>query len=169
MTRSTGAVCRRAALLAAALLLTAPLAAGEAPRAAPNFTLDTMGGGEMSLADLTGQVVMINFWATWCGPCRQEMPQLEALFQRYKDLGFTILGVNVEEDASGAGRFLGATPVSFPILLDPKSEVSERYQVVAMPSTVIVDRAGNVRFVHHGYEPGYESEYQTQIRALLRE
>jgi thiol-disulfide isomerase/thioredoxin len=112
---------------------------------------------------------MVNFWATWCGPCRQEMPHLEALYQRYSDLGFTLLGVNVEADSSGADRFLSETPVSFPILFDPKSEVSKMYDVIAMPSTVIVDRGGNMRFIHHGYKPGYEGEYQTQIRALLRE
>jgi thiol-disulfide isomerase/thioredoxin len=112
---------------------------------------------------------MINFWATWCGPCRQEMPHLEALHQRYSGLGFTILGVNVEEDSSLSGKFLAETPVTFPILFDPSNGVSELYDVVAMPSTVIVDRKGDMRFIHHGYKPGFENEYQSQIRALLRE
>jgi thiol-disulfide isomerase/thioredoxin len=112
---------------------------------------------------------MLNFWATWCGPCRQEMPHLEALYQRYSDLGFTLLGVNVEEDSSGADKFLAETPVTFPILFDPKSVVSKKYDVIAMPSTVLIDRTGNMRFIHHGYQPGYENEYQAQIRALLRE
>jgi peroxiredoxin len=160
-------------LLAAALLSSAyapsALAAREMSGPAPNFSLKSMSGEQMALADLKGQVVMVNFWATWCGPCRQEMPHLEALYERYSDLGFTLLGVNVEEDSSGAGKFLAETPVSFPILFDPKSEVSALYEVVAMPSTVIIDRSGNVRFVHHGYKPGYENDYQTQIRTLLRE
>jgi peroxiredoxin len=97
------------------------------------------------------------------------MPHLEALYQRYSDLGFTLLGVNVEEDSSGADEFLAGTPVSFPILFDPENEVSRLYNVVAMPSTVLIDRAGNMRFIHHGYKPGYENDYQSQIRALLRE
>lgn len=136
---------------------------------APNFALAARDGGQVTLAELEGQVVMVNFWATWCGPCRQEMPHLEALYQRYKDLGFTLLGVNVEEDSSGADKFLAETPVTFPILFDPKSEVSKKYDVIAMPSTVLIDRTGSMRFIHHGYQPGYENEYQAQIRALLRE
>jgi thiol-disulfide isomerase/thioredoxin len=112
---------------------------------------------------------MVNFWATWCGPCRQEMPHLEALHQRYSDLGFTLLGVNVEEDSSLSDKFLAETPVSFPILFDPENDVSKLYDVVAMPSTVMIDRNGNMRYIHHGYKPGYENDYQTQIRALLRE
>jgi peroxiredoxin len=156
-------------MIAAGALATSSISAGPVSGAAPNFSLRAKDGGEVSLADLRGQVVMVNFWATWCGPCRQEMPHLEALYKRYSDLGFTLLGVNVEADSSGADRFLSETPVSFPILFDPKSEVSKMYDVIAMPSTVIVDRGGNMRFIHHGYKPGYEGEYQTQIRALLRE
>ena len=150
-------------------VLALAVSADELSGAAPDFSLETRGGGRLALDDLAGQVVMVNFWATWCGPCRQEMPHLEALYERYHDLGFTLLGVNVEEDASGADKFLAETPVSFPILFDPENEVSARYQVVAMPSTVLIDRQGNLRFIHHGYQPGYENDYQTQIRALLRE
>jgi thiol-disulfide isomerase/thioredoxin len=122
------------------------------------------------LADLKGQVVMVNFWATWCGPCRQEMPHLEALYERYNSLGFTLLGVNVEDNPEGAKKWLEENgPVTFPVLLDPKNQVSKLYNVVAMPSTVLVARDGTMRFIHHGYKPGYEGEYQNQVRALLRE
>ena len=92
--------------LTAAMVVSFPALAGELSGPAPNFTLQSRSGETVSLADLRGDVVMINFWATWCGPCRQEMPHLEALYQRYSDLGFTLLGVNVEEDASGADEFL---------------------------------------------------------------
>lgn len=155
------------ALIASLLLVSAT--ADELRGPAPDFSLQSMDGGMVKLSDLRGQVVMVNFWATWCGPCRQEMPHLEALYQRYGDLGFTLLGVNVEEDSSGADEFLAETPVSFPILFDPENHVSELYDVVAMPSTVLVDRSGNMRFIHHGYQPGYENDYQSQIRALIRE
>ena len=143
--------------------------AGELSGVAPGFDLVDRSGNRVALADLQGEVVMVNFWATWCGPCREEMPHLEALYQRYSDLGFTLLGVNVEEDSSGADEFLEETPVTFPILFDPENAVSQLYDVVAMPSTVLIDRSGNMRFIHHGYKPGYENDYQTQIRALLRE
>ena len=137
---------------------------------APNFTLQSRDGKTVSLADMKGQVVMINFWATWCGPCRQEMPHLQALYERYNSLGFTLLGVNVEDNPNGAKKWLEENgPVTFPVLFDPKSEVSQLYKVVAMPSTVLVGRDGTMRFIHHGYKPGYENEYQTQVRGLLRE
>jgi len=151
------------------VLLTATVAAAPMSGAAPEFQLRARDGAEISLTDLKGQVVMINFWATWCGPCRQEMPHLEALYQRYGSLGFTLLGVNVEDDPRGAEAWLKETPVSFPILFDSDNRVTKLYDVVAMPSTVLVDRSGNVRYLHHGYKPGYENEYQNQIRELIRE
>jgi thiol-disulfide isomerase/thioredoxin len=123
----------------------------------------------VSLSSLKGQVVLINFWATWCGPCRKEMPLLEQIQKKYTPLGFTMLGVNVEEDTRLMDTFLKDVPVSFPILLDPSNGVSKLYNVSAMPSTVIVDRKGNVRFIHQGYAPGDESRYQDLIRQLIRE
>lgn len=160
---------KKALVLFGVILASAIAAAAPMSGAAPDFQLESRSGETVSLAAHKGEVVMINFWATWCGPCRQEIPHLEALYQRYSSLGFTLLGVNVEEDPKGAEAWLAETPVSFPILFDSKNEVTKLYDVVAMPSTVLVDRAGNVRFVHHGYKPGYENEYQNQIRALIRE
>lgn len=137
--------------------------------AAPAFQLRSSGNTDLSLSDLKGQVVLINFWASWCGPCRQEMPVLEQLYKKYKAAGFTLLGVNVEPKSADAVGFLKSTPVSFPILFDPDSKVSKLYEVSGMPSTVILDRSGKVRYVHHGYKPGEESEYLDQIRSLVRE
>ena len=136
---------------------------------APDFSLPTQSGEKVTLSDLRGQVVLINFWASWCGPCRKEMPQLQALFARYEALGFQMLGVNVEEDSTEAAQFLSETPVTFPVLFDRENGVSKLYDVVAMPSTVLVDRAGNVRYLHNGYQPGYENAYQDQIRELVKE
>ena len=136
---------------------------------APDFTLKSNSGENLRLSEHRGEVVMINFWASWCGPCRQEMPLLEQLYSEYQPLGFTILGVNVEEDSSKAEALLSDIPVSFPVLFDTQSQVSKLYDVVAMPSTVLVDRDGNVRYLHHGYKPGYEQTYQEQVRALIRE
>jgi thiol-disulfide isomerase/thioredoxin len=136
---------------------------------APAFQLHTSGNTDLSLSDLKGQVVLINFWASWCGPCREEMPVLEQLYKKYKPAGFTLLGVNVEPKSAEAEGFLKSTPVSFPIVFDPDSKVSKLYEVSGMPSTVILDRKGKVRYVHHGYKPGEESQYLDQIRALVRE
>jgi len=137
--------------------------------AAPDFTLKSSSGENLRLSEFRGEVVMINFWASWCGPCRQEMPLLDELYSQYKPMGFTILGVNVEEDPAQAKQMLKATPVNFPVLFDNQSEVSKLYNVVAMPSTVLVDRDGNVRYLHQGYKPGFEDTYQQQVRALIRE
>ena len=137
---------------------------------AHGFTLQTRDGEQVSLASLKGKVVMVNFWATWCVPCRQEMPHLQALYERYNSLGFELLAVNVEKDnAEGARKWLEETPVTFPVLFDPNNQVTKLYKVQTMPSTVLVARDGTMRFIHHGYKPGYEGEYQTQVRALLRE
>ncbi|MEO0422113.1 MAG: TlpA disulfide reductase family protein [Pseudomonadota bacterium] len=136
---------------------------------APDFTLKSLGGENVRLSELRGQVVMINFWASWCGPCRQEMPLLEALYQRYNPLGFELLGVNVEQDVDDAKRWLADTSVSFPVLLDPSNQLTKMYQVKAMPSTILVDRDGNVRHLHKGYKPGDENTYQDLVRSLIRE
>jgi peroxiredoxin len=161
----------RIAATAAALALALPALAGsaDAPAPAPAFTLAARGGQEVSLTQYKGQVVMINFWASWCGPCRQEMPLLESIYKKYNRMGFTLLGVNVEPDSQAANEWLKQTPVSFPILYDKDSRVSKLYDVAGMPSTVIIDRSGKLRMLHRGYKPGDENEYLDSIRTLIRE
>ena len=154
-----------------ALLLSGCLAGANAaaPQPAPDFTLKSLSGENLKLSELRGQVVLVNFWASWCGPCRQEMPLLDEMYQRYQKLGFTILGVNVEQDAAAAQAMLKESPVHFPVLFDPQSTASKLYNLNAMPTTVLVDRSGNVRYLHQGYMPGYEQTYQQQVSELLRE
>ena len=156
----------------AAALLTLSLTAGAAPPApapAPDFALPSRDGSEVRLSDLKGQVVMINFWATWCGPCRQEMPLLEQLQARYGPLGFTLLGVNVEPDPAAASAWLKSVTVTFPILFDTRNAVAESFGVQGMPSSVFVDREGRVRYVHRGYKSGDEAQYADLIRSLVKE
>ena len=136
--------------------------------AAPDFTLRTMSGPNMRLAEQRGRVVMVNFWATWCGPCRQEMPQLDRLYQKYKSSGFVLLGVNVDDDTRKAADVASKLGVSFPVLLDTDKAVSKLYDLSTMPSTVLIDRDGKVRYVHRGYLTGYEDNYDKQIRELLK-
>jgi peroxiredoxin len=159
----------RIAAVAAALAISLPALAGTTGGPAPAFTLASRAGQDVSLAQYRGQVVMINFWASWCGPCRQEMPLLESIYKKYNRMGFTLLGVNVEPDSNAANEWLKATPVSFPILYDKDSKVSKLYDVAGMPSTVIIDRNGVLRVLHRGYKPGDENEYLDSIRALIRE
>jgi peroxiredoxin len=159
-----------ALLLTTLLCAATPAHAAVSPGApAPAFTLAARDGGNLSLADLKGQVVMINFWATWCGPCRQEMPLLAQLHDKYEPLGFTMLGVNVEPDSAAAVTWLKGVPVTFPILFDTDSAVAGRFGVEGMPSSVLVDRNGQVRYVHRGYKPGDEAKYADMIRSLVKE
>ena len=159
----------RQALAALSLCLCLAAQADEPSGPAPAFQLHDAAGNVHQLDTLKGQVVMINFWASWCGPCRQEMPLLEAIFRKYEPLGFTLLAVNVEENSADGEAWLRDRPVSFPVLYDPDNQVSKLFDVIAMPSTVLIDRQGNVRYLHHGYKPGYEEDYMNQIRALARE
>ena len=136
---------------------------------APNFTLKSRSGKNIKLSELRGQVVMLNFWASWCGPCRKEMPLLEKIHKKYKRLGFTLLGINVEENSTAAKNYLKDVKVTFPILFDTTNKTSKLYDVSAMPTTILIDRNGNKRFIHKGYKAGYENDYRKQIKKLLRE
>jgi len=136
---------------------------------APDFVLKSSSGKNLRLSEYRGEVVMINFWATWCGPCRQEMPLLDQLYARYQRVGFNLLGVNIDDDSRRAVAMIEDLGVSFPVLFDDAKTVSKLYAVDAMPATIIVDRDGTVRHIHHGYKPGYEDQYLTEIRSLLRE
>ncbi len=138
-------------------------------QAAPDFVLRSASGENLRLSECRGDVVLINFWATWCGPCRQEMPLLDDLYGRYQRVGFSLLGINIDDDSRRAMQMVEELGVNFPVLFDESKEVSKLYEVEAMPVTVLVDREGRVRHVHHGYKPGYEEKYLTEIRSLLRE
>ena len=155
--------------LVIALLGMGPAMAEIRGQAAPDFTLKSLSGENIRLGDYRGQVVLLNFWASWCAPCRQEMPLLNELHHRYAPLGFSVIGVNVEQDNTAARRWLEKTPVDFPILFDTDNKVSRRYDIRAMPTTALIDRDGNVRHLHHGYVPGLEATYQQQVRELIRE
>ena len=136
---------------------------------APDFTLKALDGTNLRLAEQKGDIMLINFWASWCGPCIQEMPALDKLAQKYRMLGVQVWGVNVENDSAAAKAYLAKVQVGFPVLFDVDNTVSEAYQVAAMPTTVIVDKNGTVRSVHRGYQPGYEKKYENDIKGLLRE
>ena len=136
---------------------------------AADFTLEDAAGNNVRLSEYRGQVVLINFWASWCRSCREEFPHLDALHQKYAARGFTVLGINVEQDRQVADAALQSTDIGFPVLFDDESRVSRLYDVDAMPATVLIDRNGVICFRHRGYKPGDEDLYENQIRALLRQ
>ena len=156
-------------VLICAVAATSLASSGLLGQSAPDFALKSSSGENLRLSEYRGDVVMINFWATWCGPCRQEMPLLDELYTRYERVGFNLLGVNIDDDSRRAMQMIDELGVNFPVLFDSAKEVSRLYEVDAMPVTVLVDREGQVRYVHHGYKPGYENKYLDQVRSLLRE
>lgn len=142
------------------------LKVGKAP---PDFALKSSAGNNLRLSEFTNQVVLINFWATWCGPCRKELPLLNALHERYTRAGFTVIGINIDQDIDKARAMTNTLGIKFPILFDPDNAVSKSWGLSAMPTTVIIDRRGVIRRVFLGYQPGYEKTYETDIRDLLKQ
>jgi peroxiredoxin len=162
-------IIKRCAMAAIVVASSAFAASGDSSGPAPAFTLTTLSGQPDGLSQYKGQVVMVNFWATWCGPCQQEMPLLDQMYKKYKPAGFTLIGVNVDKESPAVKELLARKPVSFPVLLDPANQVSKAYHVDEMPSSVIIDRKGQIRYIHRGYKPGDENDYQDRIRQLIRE
>ena len=112
---------------------------------APGFEIENLAGGNAGLADYKGKIVLLNFWATWCMPCRAEMPGMETLWQKYKEQGLVIAAVSVDEGSRGRiETFSKLLDLSFPILLDPESEVSDQYKVSNMPTSFLIDRNGKI-------------------------
>ena len=150
-------------------LLSLAAAADIVNKPAPDFALRSLQGAPVRLSEHLGEVVIVNFWATWCGPSRQEMPLLDALYGKYKQAGLVLLSVNIDENVEPAIEMAQTLKVSYPVLFDSRKEVSRAYDVGAMPVTVLVDRAGVVRYVSEGYKPGYEKRYTDKLRELLNE
>jgi len=136
---------------------------------APDFVLKSLSGENVRLSEFRGQVVLINFWASWAGPSRMEMPRLEKISATYRGSGFVLIGVNMDDTEASATNFANAYGITYPLLLDLHKEVVRRYEVETVPVTVLVDRGGNVRFVHKDYRVGAEQTYVSEIRALLKE
>ncbi len=115
----------------------------KAPEPAPEFSVPDLTGRPLRLSGFRGQLVLLNFWATWCPPCRQEMPAMERLYQRYRDRGFTIVAVSIDTNTAAVAPFVAQYRLTFPIGLDPTSTVAEAYRARALPTTVLIDRGGH--------------------------
>lgn len=172
-TRTSRTCARSVRVLAALLLLfAAPLTLAQTDlvgKAAPDFVLRSLQGENMRLSEYSGEVVLVNFWATWCGPCRQEMPRLDELYARYRRAGLVLLGVSLDHERDRAAEMARTLKVAYPVLFDEQRTVSRAYGVDDLPVTLLIDRQGVVRFVSHGYKPGYEDRYAEHLRELLNE
>lgn len=136
---------------------------------APDFTLTDINGNSVRLADMKGRVVMIEFWATWCPPCRESVPVLNGLYKKYKERGFTLLGVSIDKGQdvrAVVSSFVRDLSVAYPVLLDTDN-VNQSYKVVNVPSSFVVDKNGRIAFKHVGYFPGIEIMLSTEVEALL--
>ena len=136
---------------------------------APDFTLKSASGKNIRLSELKGRIVMLNFWATWCGPCAEEIPHLNELHDSLDPYDFELLGINIDEDQSKAIHLAKKLEVNFPVLFDEDKNVSRSFDIKAMPTTIIIDRAGKIRHVNKGYKKGYIERYHRQVQALRKE
>jgi cytochrome c biogenesis protein CcmG, thiol:disulfide interchange protein DsbE len=160
-------------LLAAMLAATVPVPAAsvDAGARAPAMEASALrpGAAPVSLERLQGRVVYVDFWASWCVPCRSSMPALEELVQRYQSRGFTVVGVNKDASLTGAERFLRQVPVTFLLVSDADDAIAKAFGVTAMPSGYLLDRRGVVRRVHRGYSKEIAAALESEIAALLEE
>ena len=118
---------------------------------APDFTLEALDGTKVSLKNYRGKVVLINFWATWCPPCRAEIPEIEAAFEARQDDGFVVFGVNVEEARETVAPFVDAFEMSYPVLLDESGRLLQTYRAMGLPMSVIIDQDGVIQARHIGF------------------
>jgi peroxiredoxin len=134
---------------------------------APALEGKDQAGNALSLKKLSGKVVLVDFWATWCAPCEKELPVLEKLYKRYQKDGLVIVGVSVDKDASKISRFLRRMGLSFPVVHDQDGSIADRYQPEKMPSSYLVDRKGMVTFVQKGFRESDEAELEARIKSAL--
>jgi len=136
---------------------------------APDFTLPTLSGAPIRLAELRGNVVLLNFWATWCVPCRLEMPALETLYQRHKDAGLAVLTINLDTlSTAGVEAFVQEVRVTFPVALDPSWSIARAYRVLGLPTTYLIDRAGNVVVREVGERDWLDEVSRVAVEGLLQ-
>ena len=131
---------------------------------APDFSV-----GDSKLSDLKGQVVYLDFWASWCKPCRKSFPWMNEMHGKYADSGFTILAVNLDSDSELAQAFLAKLPANFPIVYDPQGTIAQQYKLPGMPTSYLIDKSGELRVAHKGFFTDRAQQYEQEIISLLNE
>jgi thiol-disulfide isomerase/thioredoxin len=157
------------AVMTASGLLTGGLLVAGATLPAPAVELSTADGAIVHTADYKGKIVLIDFWASWCPPCKTSFPALDALYQSYRPRGVEVLAVNLDERRKDADAFVAAHPHVMPVLFSPKGDAPTAFAIRGMPSSVLIDRAGNIRFTHMGYSAKVLDSYRDEINLLLAE
>ncbi|QIZ85782.1 TlpA family protein disulfide reductase [Bermanella marisrubri] len=155
-------------LLSVGLMFSAASIAIEKGQTAPNFRLPLLDSQKkVSLKQYRGKVVYVDFWASWCGPCRQSLPLLTKLRAEMKKQPFEVLAINLDEEVDAAKGFLKQYPVNYPVLLDPEGNVAAQYQLPGMPTSFIVDKRGRIKHVHVGFKPQDIDKIRQQVKSLL--
>jgi thiol-disulfide isomerase/thioredoxin len=144
-----------------------PALALDAGARLPEIGLTDVRGVRVDAASLKGKVVIVDFWASWCGPCKEEMPVLERLYKKYKSRGLVVVGVSVDQELGNMKSFLKQVPVSFSIVHDAEHKVAGRFKPPRMPSSYVVDRNGIVRYVHAGFRDEDAAKLEAEVSALL--
>jgi thiol-disulfide isomerase/thioredoxin len=158
----------RVVSLCLALFVPAVAAAKKVGERAPDFTLRDLAGKPVRLSELRGSVVVVDFWASWCAPCKKELPALEVLQRRYREAGkkVVILTINIDKDRANAEKFLRSAKIKdLSVLLDKEGAVAGQYDLPTMPTSFVIDQKGIVRYVHAGYTGGDEKKVAQQIDA----
>lgn len=158
-------------IAAVVLLITTNSQAVQVNSKAPAFTLPALSGKSVSLNSFKDKVVYINFWASWCGPCKEEFPKLEELAARYSGSGLIILAINQDKTRSGMQEFLDRNPISgsnMIVLTDPDFSVISSYGPRAMPTSFILDKEGVVRYIHFGFSESDPPKWIKEIDSLIR-
>lgn len=135
---------------------------------APSFVLKDLDGRTVTLSSLRGKVVLLNFWATWCKPCKDEMPLFEELYRTYGDRGFEVVAVSINNSQKSVDKFLEKSPVSFTVLMDSDSKAFKLYRVYSIPTTFLIDRSGLIVAKYHGSPDWTSEEITSLIEDLLR-
>lgn len=154
-------------VLGLSLLLTLVRAPSSAPRVAPDFVLPDLTGQAVRLSQLKGKIILLNIWATWCPPCRKEMPTMEVLYQKLKGADFVMLAASQDVDGKNTvAPYLQEGGLTFPVLLDVSGEVGKKYGVTGYPETFIIDRQGMIVYRHIGYNDWSQPQVESALRRL---
>ncbi|MEK6726311.1 MAG: TlpA disulfide reductase family protein [Deltaproteobacteria bacterium] len=135
---------------------------------APAFSLKDIKGNTVTLESLKGKVVFLDFWASWCGPCKEELPELELLYKKYGKDGFEVVGISVDKSESNVVEFLKKRPISFTILTNIKGDVAEAYGLPGMPTGYIIGKDGVIQHRHAGFARAFLPVYEKEIAELLK-
>lgn len=157
----------RTGFAAAAALVATLACAVDVGQPAPAFTLPNANGKVIALDTLRGKVVYVDFWASWCGPCRRSFPWMNAMQQKYEANGFTIVAINVDKKRADAERFLAQTPGNFLIVYDEAGITPGAFGVKGMPSSYLLDAQGNVTFIERGFLDEHAADLEARVKALL--